>query len=206
MHRVIRAAPALLCALLLLPRPAAAQGTAPPIQGVTGTIATEGSRDGVKKAAGAAARGVKKVLPGGKVDAQDPLETLIEELGLHAALAWGGLEILSSSDVSWREAIAAAGVGVTGARAGIAATGTLLLPCGPGQPRSTHIIPPAHVCLVRAADLVATIEDAIALQGGAPHPSNMSWVSGPSRTADLEMRQTIGVHGPKSVDVIVISG
>ena len=59
--------------------PAAAQGqTPPPIQGVTGTIATEGSRDGVKKAAGAAARGVKKVLPGGKVSDQDPLTVLIE--------------------------------------------------------------------------------------------------------------------------------
>src|SRR3954471_12173719 len=58
--------------------PAAAQATPQPIQGVTGTIATEGSKDGVKKAAGAAARGVKKVLPGGKVDAQDPLEALIE--------------------------------------------------------------------------------------------------------------------------------
>ena len=57
---------------------AAAQGqTAPPIQGVTGTIATEGSRDGVRKAAGAAARGVKKVLPGGKSAGQNPLEVLI---------------------------------------------------------------------------------------------------------------------------------
>ncbi len=93
-----------------------------------------------------------------------------------------------------------AGVGVTGARAGIAATGTLLLPCGPGRPRGTHIVPPAHVCLVRAMDLVATIEDAILLQAREPHPSTMSWVSGPSRTADLEMRQTIGVHGPKSVE------
>ena len=126
--------------------------------------------------------------------------------GLRAALAWGGLELLTANDVAWRDAIAGAGVGVTGARAGIAATGTLLLPCGPGQPRGTHIIPPAHVCLVRAADLVATIEDAIvAPRSPSPHPSNMSWVSGPSRTADLEMRQTIGVHGPKSVDVIVIS-
>ncbi len=58
--------------------PAAAQGTAPPIQGVTGTIATEGSRDGVKKAAAAAARGVKKILPGGKATDQDPFSVLIE--------------------------------------------------------------------------------------------------------------------------------
>ena len=57
---------------------AAAQGQPPPIQGVTGTIATEGSRDGVRKAAGAAARGVKKVLPGGPSDAQNPMEALLE--------------------------------------------------------------------------------------------------------------------------------
>src|SRR3954465_7400407 len=78
MHRAICAAAALLFALLVLPRPAAAQAPPPPIQGVTGTIATEGSKDGVKKAAGAAARGAKKGLPGGEGDAQDPLEALIE--------------------------------------------------------------------------------------------------------------------------------
>jgi hypothetical protein len=57
---------------------AAAQGQAPPIQGVTGTIATDSSREGVKKAAGSAARGVKKVLPAGKANAQDPLDVLVE--------------------------------------------------------------------------------------------------------------------------------
>ncbi len=68
----------LVLSSLVYAAPASAQGTAPPIQGVTGTVATEGSRDGVKKAAGAAARGVKKVLPGGKASAQDPLTALIE--------------------------------------------------------------------------------------------------------------------------------
>src|SRR3954447_15762640 len=77
MPRAIRAAAALLFALLVLPRPAAAQAPAPPIQGVTGTIATEGSKDGVKKAAGAAARGVKKVLPGGNGASENPLDVLI---------------------------------------------------------------------------------------------------------------------------------
>jgi hypothetical protein len=67
----------LLYSLLCLTAPVAAQ-TAPPIQGVTGTIATDSSRDGVKKAAGATARGVKKVLPGGKVNAEDPLDVLLE--------------------------------------------------------------------------------------------------------------------------------
>lgn len=64
--------------VLLFGAAAAGQGqTPPPIQGVTGTIATEGSRDGVKKAAGAAARGVKKVLPGKGGDATNPLDVLI---------------------------------------------------------------------------------------------------------------------------------
>ena len=132
-------------------------------------------------------------------------DPLVEELLLRDAMAWAGLELLPSSDIEWKAEIGDAGAGVTGAHAGIAATGTLLLPCGPGQPRGTHIVPPAHICLVRARDLVGTIEDAIARQGAAPHPSTMSWVSGPSRTADLEMRQTVGVHGPKSVDVVVVS-
>jgi hypothetical protein len=77
----------ILAAALRVPS-AAAQATPPPIQGVTGTIATEGSRDGVKKAAGAAARGVKKVLPGGgTADAKDPFEIFIE--GSHVVVDEG---------------------------------------------------------------------------------------------------------------------
>lgn len=136
------------------------------------------------------------------VPATDPL---VEALDLRAALAWAGASLLVATDVDWRNQIAFTGAGVTGAQRGIAATGTLVLPCGPGQPRGMHIIPPAHVCLVRATDIVATIEEAIRLQAAGPHPSNVSWVSGPSRTADLEMQLTIGVHGPKRVDVIVVA-
>jgi hypothetical protein len=72
---------------LLFSAPAGAQGTQPPIQGVTGTVATEGSRDGVKKAAGAAARGVKKILPGGSGESQNPMDVLIE--GSHVTVTEG---------------------------------------------------------------------------------------------------------------------
>ena len=68
---------ALPCALLLSPAPAGAQPP-PPIQGVTGTIATDGSIEGTSKAAGAVARGVKKILPGSKASDQNPLDALIE--------------------------------------------------------------------------------------------------------------------------------
>jgi hypothetical protein len=77
MHRTIGAALALPCAVLLFAWPAAAQGTAPPIQGITGTIATEETIRGEHKAAGKIAQGVKKVLPGGKSTSENPLDALI---------------------------------------------------------------------------------------------------------------------------------
>ena len=89
MARMSGAALTLLCALLVASS-ASAQGTTPPIQGVTGTIATEGSRDGVKKAAGAAARGVKKILPGTKGDTTNPLDVLIA--GSHVVVREGAAE------------------------------------------------------------------------------------------------------------------
>ena len=77
MHRTIGAVLPLLCALLLLTRPIVAQGTPPPIQGVTGTIATDETIRGEHKAAGKAAQGVKKILPGGKSTSENPLDALI---------------------------------------------------------------------------------------------------------------------------------
>ena len=77
MHRTIGAALALPCAVLVFAWPAAAQGTAPPIQGITGTIATEETIRGEHKAAGKIAKGVKKVLPGGKSTSENPLDALI---------------------------------------------------------------------------------------------------------------------------------
>ena len=77
MHRTIGATLALLCALLAPARPAAGQGTPPPIQGVTGTIATDETIKGEHKAAGKAAQGVKKILPGGKSTSENPLDALI---------------------------------------------------------------------------------------------------------------------------------
>lgn len=77
MPRITGATLTLLCALLMCARFATAQGTAPPIQGVTGTIATEETVRGVHKAAGKVAEGVKKVLPGGRSASDNPLDVLI---------------------------------------------------------------------------------------------------------------------------------
>lgn len=77
MHRTIGATLALLCVLLVSAQRVAAQGTPPPIQGVTGTIATDETVRGEHKAAGKAAQGVKKILPGGKSTSEDSLDALI---------------------------------------------------------------------------------------------------------------------------------
>jgi hypothetical protein len=77
MARMIGVTLTLLFAVLLGARPVAAQGTTPPIQGVTGTIATEETRREEHKAAGKIAEGVAKVLPGGKNSTDNPLDVFI---------------------------------------------------------------------------------------------------------------------------------
>ncbi|MGH9001503.1 MAG: LUD domain-containing protein, partial [Acidimicrobiia bacterium] len=64
------------------------------------------------------------------------------------------------------------------------------------------LVPPAHICLVRASDVVEDLSEALGLLSSMP--SAVAWISGPSRSADLEMTLTLGVHGPGSVDVVVI--
>jgi L-lactate dehydrogenase complex protein LldG len=63
-------------------------------------------------------------------------------------------------------------------------------------------VPPAHICLVFRGTMVRELGEA--LPPGDDLPSNLVWVSGPSRSADLELVLTVGVHGPRSVDVIVV--
>jgi len=77
MPRTIGVGLVLLCALVLSARPVAAQGPPPPIQGVTGTIATDETIKTEHKAAGKVAQGVKKILPGGKSESENPLDALI---------------------------------------------------------------------------------------------------------------------------------
>ena len=127
---------------------------------------------------------------------------LVTELGLPARLEAAGATVLFPTDPEWRGKIGAAGVGVTGASCGLAATGTVAVTCGPESPRATSLVPPAHVCLVQASEVVEDL--AVALLRFTSLPSALAWISGPSRSADLEMTLTVGVHGPASVDVIVV--
>ena len=96
-------------------------------------------------------------------------------------------------------------VGVTGASGGIAESGTVALVSGPGRSRLASLLPPVHVTLLHVDRIHESLPDLLAAEpsmvdGG----SNLVLVTGPSRTADIEMTLTRGVHGPGHVHVVLI--
>jgi L-lactate dehydrogenase complex protein LldG len=103
-----------------------------------------------------------------------------------------------------RERQAAAGLGVTGCHAAIAETGSLVVLSGPGTPRAASLLPPVHLCLVRRSDLFATMGEFFRERAGDIAASSCcTFITGPSRTADIELTLTLGVHGPGKVVVVV---
>jgi L-lactate dehydrogenase complex protein LldG len=103
-----------------------------------------------------------------------------------------------------REAFAA-DVGVTTVDFAIANTGTMVMSARPQRPRGVSLLPTVHLALVRSSQLVermGSVFSAYTGRAGGP-PSAVYFVTGPSRTSDIENDLTIGVHGPAGVSVLV---
>jgi L-lactate dehydrogenase complex protein LldG len=96
-------------------------------------------------------------------------------------------------------------LGITMAQAGIAETGTLVLEAEKERHRLISLLPPVHIALVRSRDIYPTIGDALQRLHGEEQLSRaITFITGPSRTADIELTLTVGVHGPKELYVIIL--
>ncbi len=121
---------------------------------------------------------------------------------VRAALRATPFQVLDPWDHA-RDTVAGADAGITIADFAIALTGTLVLDCSPAHPRSTSLLPPVHIAVVPAAHIVASLGDVLTRTG--PLPSALTFITGPSRTADIELTPVRGAHGPTRVKVFLLT-
>jgi L-lactate dehydrogenase complex protein LldG len=98
------------------------------------------------------------------------------------------------------------GVGLTGADAGLAETGSLVLASGPGRGRLASLLAPVHVAVLRRDRILYSLPDLFRRRPdlAAMPGSNLVCITGPSRTADIEQTLSRGVHGPREVHVVLV--
>jgi L-lactate dehydrogenase complex protein LldG len=132
------------------------------------------------------------------------LDALLAERGItrcdHESLAGLGPE-------AQREQMLAADIGITSASFAIAETGSLVMMSRPGQERLASLLPPIHIAIVERAQILPDLFDLFAELHRAGHdnlPSNLALITGPSKTGDIELTLTTGVHGPGTWHVIVV--
>jgi L-lactate utilization protein LutC len=121
-----------------------------------------------------------------------------EEAQVAVDKALNGRTFIQSSSPFSRDAIATTEVGITSADYALADTGSLVIF---GEPRLLSLLPPCHIAIIEESQIVASLDDVFRLH---PLPGSMVVITGPSRTADIEMRLVRGVHGPGEIHVIII--
>ena len=95
-------------------------------------------------------------------------------------------------------------VGISATQAAIAETGTLVLDSTRERHRLVSLVPPVHIAIVNASTICATLGETLSiLQNGKELSPAITFITGPSRTADIELTLTIGVHGPQELYVII---
>ena len=120
-----------------------------------------------------------------------------------AALNWAG----SGLTIEARPSHAEDKLGITGVFCALAENGTLMLLSGETTPATTSLLPETHVAVVPFSRIVRTMEDGWDLlrRERGVLPRQVNFISGPSRTADIEMTLVLGAHGPFRVHVILVT-
>ena len=129
----------------------------------------------------------------------------LKKLKLKKSLKHAGLKLITAK---YKNRIANSNIGITEADYAIVDTGTLVLLTKNNQPRSVSLLPPIHLAIVRPEKLVRNIQDLFVILKSEQEEeeeitSCMTFITGPSRTADIELNLTLGVHGPKELYVII---
>jgi len=134
---------------------------------------------------------------------------VVERIGLQKRLESCGIRYLTeASDADLRSIAIDAGIGVSGVDYALADTGTLVLLAQKGAPRSISLVPPIHIAIVKADQVVHGLDDLFGLlrseKGVSDLGSAVTFITGASRTADIELTLVVGVHGPQQLHVVII--
>lgn len=111
-----------------------------------------------------------------------------------------GLAVHDDAD---RDTLATVDAGCTGATLAVAETGTLVLAEDLERARLPSLLPPLHIALLDPANILSHLGEALA-RLPSPLPRAVTFVTGPSRTADIELELVVGVHGPKDLHVVLV--
>ena len=135
-----------------------------------------------------AARGGRRIVVPAGLDRSWLAESAVEEVADAPPLSHADLDALD-------------GV-ISSCAVAIAETGTIVLDGGPGQGRrALSLLPDYHLCVVRADQIVGSVPEALPRLD--PHRP-LTWISGPSATSDIELERVEGVHGPRTLDVVIV--
>lgn len=150
---------------------------------------------------------------GSEADVPAAVARYLEGLDLgRKAVCWPSLASLPWSaaglEIEARAARDADLVGITGSFCAIAETGTLMLLSGPETPGTVSLLPETHVAIVAASRIVPGMEEGWNLARAERNelPRAVSFVSGPSRTGDIEQTIVLGAHGPYRVHLVIVAG
>ena len=130
-----------------------------------------------------------------------------QALGLNESLRRAGFELVDWKKQPGFEAQYELDAGITDVHAAFAETGTLVCSSDAGHSRGLSLVPPTHIALVRETDILPDMIDYWPrLRGlsGADLPSSQAFITGPSKTADIEGVLIQGVHGPERVEIMIV--
>ena len=143
-------------------------------------------------------------------------QSVFDDIPIDTALQWRGVEVTpmvrgeGATREELREMVRGADVGLTGTDYALAETGSLVILPRRGLSRLVSLVPPIHIALVRPEEVLESLHDLFLLRrleyyrSGGEMGSYLNFITGPSRTADIEMTIVQGVHGPKTVHLVLI--